>query len=270
MNGLAPRAIVGCECSGAIRRELRLRGWDAWSCDLKPAEDGDPHHIQGDVLTHLNDGWDLGIFHPVCTRLANSGVRWLSSPPSGRTIFDMWRELADGAEFYCTLRDAPIKYRAIENPIMHEHARRIIKPGPRQVVQPWWFGDPYFKGTGFELFNLPHLRPTNKLSPPLPGTKEHANWSAVHRAKAGPQRQTERSRTYRGIAAAIAEQWGGYVWGQLKGETNGLLKSPGVVHAPSQTASVEGVHLAPRAGDGDAVSERVRGAAAVAEGGDAR
>jgi hypothetical protein len=210
---MRPRALVGCECSGAIRRALRARGWDAWSCDLKPAEDGDPHHIQGDVLKHLRDGWDLAIFHPVCKRLSNSGVRWLTGKkmPKGKTIFDMWRALADGAEFYCALRDAPIKYRAIENPLMHEHAARIIKPGPRQVVQPWWFGDPFFKATGFELFNLPHLKPTNKLTPPKKGTPEHVAWSAVHRAPPGPQRETERSRTYPGVAEAIADQWGGYV-----------------------------------------------------------
>lgn len=211
-----PRALVGCECSGAVRRALRARGWDAWSCDLKPAEDGSPHHIQGDVLAVLNDGWDLGIFHPVCTRLANSGVRWLNAPPPGKTVIEMWRALVEGAEFYCALRDAPIPFRAIENPVMHSHARRIINPGARQVVQPWWFGDPFFKATGFELVNLPELVPTNRLTPPKAGTAEHVAWSAVHREPPGPQRQANRSRTFPGIADAIAEQWGGYVLAQLQ------------------------------------------------------
>jgi len=211
-----PRALVGCECSGAVRRALRSRGWDAWSCDLKPAEDGDPHHIHGDVLAVLRDGWDLGIFHPVCTRLANSGVRWLNAPPPGRTVMDMWRELEEGAKFYCALRDAPIPYRAIENPVMHSHARHIINPGPRQVVQPWWFGDPFFKATGFELVNLPPLVPTNRLTPPKAGTAEHVAWSAVHREPPGPERKANRSRTFPGVADALAEQWGGYVMAKLQ------------------------------------------------------
>lgn len=217
-----PRAIVGCECSGAVRRRLRERGWDAWSCDLKPAEDNDPHHIQDDILRHLDEDWDLGIFHPVCTRLANSGARWLHKPPHGYTRFDMWRALVDGAEFYCALRDAPIPHKAIENPLMHEHARRIIKMGPRQVVQPWWFGDPFFKATGFELINLPELVPTRKLTPPKAGTAEHVAWSAVHREPPGPQRQANRSRTFPGVADAAADQWGGYVLEQL-----GIKPMPG-------------------------------------------
>jgi hypothetical protein len=217
-GGVMPRALIGCECSGMIRRALRARGWDAWSCDIKPAEDGDPHHIQDDVLRHLRDGWDLMIAHPVCTRLANSGVRWLNSPPPGKTVIEMWRALLEGAEFYIALRDAPIPFRAIENPVMHAHARRIINPGPRQVVQPWWFGDPFFKATGFELMGLPELKPTNRLIPPKAGTDEHKAWSAVHRCSPGPQRQTERSRTFPGVADAIANQWGGYVLEQLQQE----------------------------------------------------
>jgi hypothetical protein len=213
-----PRALVACECSGAVRRALRDRGWDAWSCDLKPAEDGEPHHIQDDVLKHLRDGWDFMVAHPVCTRLTNSGVHWLTGKrqPKGKTRLQLWRELVEGAEFYCALRDAPIPFRAIENPVMHEHAARIIRPGPRQVVQPWWFGDPFFKATGFELVDLPPLVATNRLTPPKAGTPEHKAWSAVHRCPPGPHRQTERSRTYPGVADAIAEQWGGYVLAQLQ------------------------------------------------------
>lgn len=212
----APRALVGCECSGAIRRELRARGWDAWSCDTKPAEDGSPFHIQDDVLRHLDDGWHLAIFHPVCKRLANSGVRWLRKPPPGKTIFEMWRALADGAEFYCRLRDANIPHRAIENPLMHEHARRIVQPGPRQVVQPWWFGDPFFKATGFETFNLPPLVPTCRLTPPKPGTDEHKAWSLIARMPPGPEREANRSRTFPGIAAAVADQWGAYALASIE------------------------------------------------------
>lgn len=214
---MKPRALVACECSGAVRRALRARGWDAWSCDLKPAEDGDPHHIQGDVLKVLGDGWDLMIAHPVCTRLTNSGVHWLTGKrqPKGKTRLQLWRELVEGAEFYCALRDAPIHYRAVENPVMHEHAARIIRPGPRQVVQPWWFGDPFFKATGFELVNLPHLKPTNRLTPPKAGTPAHKGLERRASLPAWATAADGRSRTFPGVADAIADQWGGYVLDRL-------------------------------------------------------
>lgn len=202
------RLIIGCESSGVVRRAFRALGHDAWSCDLLPAEDGSAYHIQDDVRRHLRDGWDIGIFHPTCTRLTNSGVRWLHVPPPGRTLAEMWQELDEGAAFYRTLRDAPIPRKAIENPIMHKYARERIAPGRRQVVQPWWFGDPAFKATGFELIGLPDLVPTNKLTRPEKGTPEHKAWSKVHRASPGPNRWKERSRTFPGIAAAMAAQWG--------------------------------------------------------------
>src|SRR5690606_10553920 len=107
------------------------------------------------------------------------------------------------------LRDAPIALKCIENPIMHCHARELIQPGPRQVVQPWWFGDPAFKATGLELIGLPNLVPTNRLTPPKPGTPEHRAWSVIHMASPGPNCKRDRSVTFPGIADAMAYQWGG-------------------------------------------------------------
>lgn len=202
------RVLIACECSGRVRDAFLALGHDAMSCDLQPTEVPGPHY-QGDVRDVLHDGWDMMIAHPDCTRLTNAGVRWLKVPPPGKTLVQMWRGLFDGAEFYRLLRDAPIPRKAIENPIMHCHARELIQPGQRQVVQPWWFGDPYFKATGWELIGLPPLVPTNKLTPPKPGTPEHKAWSAVHRASPGPQRKIERSRFYPGMSAACAAQWGG-------------------------------------------------------------
>lgn len=150
----------------------------------------------------------MAVFHPICTRLANSGVRWLNSPPPGKTVEQMWEELRAGASFYCKLRDANIPLKAIENPIMHKYAKEIIRPGSRQIVQPWWFGDPFFKATGFELIGLPPLRPTNKLIPPEKGTHEYKEWSAVHLCSPGPNRAKERSKFFLGMAAAMAGQWG--------------------------------------------------------------
>jgi len=206
------RVLVGCETSGVVRRAFASLGHDVWSCDLLPAEDGSNRHIVGDVRDHLNDGWDLlAVLHPPCTRLCNSGVRWLSKPPPGRTLDEMWSDLDDGAALFSACWNAPIERVAVENPVMHKHARARIVNYQRQAqtVQPWWFGEPAFKATSLYLRGLPPLRPTNKLAPPRPGTEEHKAWSAIHRAPPGPNRWAFRSRTFSGIAAAMADQWGG-------------------------------------------------------------
>ena len=204
------RILVGCETSGVVRRAFAALGHDVWSCDLLPAEDGSNRHIRGDIRDHLNDGWDLlAVLHPPCTRLCNSGVRWLSTPPPGRTRDEMWSDLDDGAALFSACWNAPIERVAVENPVMHKHAReRIVgyQP-PAQTVQPWWFGEPAFKATGLYLRGLPPLTPTDKLTPPKPGTADHKAWSAIHRAPPGPNRWAFRSRTFDGIAAAMADQW---------------------------------------------------------------
>jgi hypothetical protein len=201
------RILIACEESGRVRDEFLKKGHDATSCDLKPSRTSGPHY-QGDVRDILDDGWDMMIAHPTCTRLANSGVRWLHVPPKGKTKDELWAELAEGAEFYKLLRDADIPKKAIENPIMHKYARALIEPGRRQVVQPWWFGDKAFKATGFELIGLPDLIATKKLVPPEKWTDEHKEWSFIHRASPGPKRAEFRSVTFQGIAEAMASQWG--------------------------------------------------------------
>ena len=210
----ALRILIGCETSGRMRRAMAVLGHDVWSVDLLPAEDGSNRHIIGDVRDHLADGWDLlAVFHPPCTRLCNSGVRWLHTPPPGRSLAQMWAELDEGAALFSACWQAPVQRVAVENPIMHRHAReRLPADLPRpQIVQPWWFGDPAFKATGFYLRGLPALVPTNRLAPPKPGTAEHRAWSAVHRAPPGPDRWKIRSRTFEGMAEACAMQWAGPV-----------------------------------------------------------
>lgn len=206
------RVLIGCETSGVVRRAFAARGHDAWSCDLLPSEDRSNKHIIGDVRDHLDDGWDLlAVFHPTCTRLCNSGVRWLSVPPPGRTRDEMWAELDEGAALFSACWNAPVERIACENPVMHKHAKariRNYRPAA-QTVQPWWFGDPAFKATGLYLKGLPLLVATNRLTPPRKGTPEHKAWSAVHRASPGPDRWRQRSRTFPGIANAMADQWGG-------------------------------------------------------------
>ncbi len=203
------RVLVACEYSGRVRDAFRALGHDAMSCDMLPTEADGPHY-QGDVRDILGDGWDLMIGHPPCTRLTNSGVRWLHVPPPGKTKEQMWVELDEAAEFYRTLRDAPIPRKALENPVMHCHARERLGNANRHVVQPWWFGEPAFKATGFELIGLPPLQPTNRLTPPKAGTPEHKSWSWswVHRLPPSEDRWKHRSRTFHGIAAAMADQWG--------------------------------------------------------------
>lgn len=228
------RVLIGCETSGVVRRAFSALGHDAWSCDLLPAEDGSNRHFVGDVRDHLNDGWDLlAVFHPPCTRLCNSGVQWLFNPPGKlnpahhspaevaayermdreeRLAF-MWKGLEDGADLFSACWNAPIERIAVENPVMHRHAKeRIANYRPAaQTVQPWWFGERAFKGTGLYLKNLPKLVPTKRLEPPKPGTPEHKAWSWVHQAPPSADRWRIRSRTFDGIAKAMADQWGGEV-----------------------------------------------------------
>ena len=208
------RVLVACEQSGVVRRAFAALGHDAWSCDLLPSIDRNNKHLQCDVRDILDDGWDfLIVAHPPCTRLCNSGVRWLSVPPPGRTHDEMWDELRQGAELFSDCWNADIPRVVVENPIMHRHAKALIRnyQPPAQTVQPWWFGEPAFKATSFYLRGeIEPLKPTNKLTPPTPGTEEHKAWSFIHRMPPGPDRWRKRSDTFPGIAAAMAEQWGGH------------------------------------------------------------
>lgn len=207
------KVLIGCETSGVVRRAFAARGHDVWSVDLLPSDDRSNRHIIGDVRDHLHEGWDLlAVFHPPCTRLCNSGVRWLSVPPAGRTLEAMWAELDEGAALFSACWNAPIERIAVENPVMHKHAKARIEnyQPPAQIVQPWWFGDRAFKATGLYLRGLPTLVPTNRLTPPRPGTDEHKAWSVIHRASPAADRWKTRSKTFPGLAEAAADQWGGY------------------------------------------------------------
>jgi hypothetical protein len=196
------RVLVACEYSGIVRNAFLARGHDAWSCDLLPSEDGNNRHIRGDARDILNDGWDLlMVAHPPCTRLCNSGVRWLSKPPPGKTAEDMQRELREGADLFSAFWNAAIERICIENPVMHRHAKVLIVNYREfsQSVQPWQFGHGETKRTCFWLKNLPPLKPTDIVE----GREQR-----VFKMPPGPQRWKERSRFYPGIAKAMAEQWG--------------------------------------------------------------
>ena len=202
--GVVMRVLVACEFSGVVRRAFAARGHDAWSCDLLPAEDGTNKHYVGDARDILNDGWDLlMVAHPPCTRLCNSGVRWLSKPPPGKTLDQMQADLREGAALFSAFWNAPIPRVAVENPIMHKHAKALIEnyAPPAQTIQPWQFGHGEIKGTCLWLRGLPKLTPTQIVE---------GRTARVHRMPPGPDRWKERSRTFAGIAEAMADQWGGY------------------------------------------------------------
>ena len=195
------RILIACEFSGTVRNAFLERGHDAWSCDLLPSEDGSNRHIQSDARGILNDGWDyLIVAHPPCTRLCNSGVRWLHKPPPSRTKESMWEELEEGAALFSAFWNAPIPRIAVENPVMHRHAKtRIVNYAPpAQSVQPYEFGHGETKRTCLWLKNLPTLVPTDIVA---------GREARVHRMPPGPDRWKERSRFFPGIARAMAEQW---------------------------------------------------------------
>lgn len=195
------KVLVACEFSGVVRQAFLKRGHDAWSCDLLPCEDGSDRHVTGDVRRLLCESWDLLIAHPPCTRLCNSGVRWLSVPPPSKTIEQMWHELKEAAGLFSTLWNAPIPCICIENPVMHRHAKMRIWDyrAFTQSIQPWQFGHGEIKRTCLWLRNLSPLQPTRIVSERIP---------RVHHASPSPDRWKERSRTLPGIANAMAQQWG--------------------------------------------------------------
>lgn len=205
------RVLIGCETSGIVREAFWAIGHDAWSCDLLPADTPTNRHIVGDIRDVMMGDWDLmAVMHPPCTRLTNSGVRWLTAPPPGRTAAEMWAELDAGAALFSAVWNVPhIPRVAVENPVMHKHAKARIAnyEPPAQTVQPWQFGadpagpDNERKRTCFWLRNLPLLRPTGTLD----GATAR---DSVHKASPGPDRWKIRSKFFPGLAAAMASQWG--------------------------------------------------------------
>ena len=184
------KVLVACEYSGKVRRELRALSHDAWSCDLLPADDNSPFHIQGDVLELLDDGWDMLICFAPCTHLAVSGARWFAAKRAdGRQ--------QQGIDFFMKMVNAPIPRIAIENPIgiMSTQYRK-----PDQIIQPWQYGHGETKATCLWLKGLPKLEATDIVE-----GREQRIW----KMPPSPDRWKKRSETYSGIAKAMATQWGG-------------------------------------------------------------
>lgn len=212
------RVLVACEYSGAVRDAFRALGHDAMSCDLLPTEVPGPHY-QGDAADILGDGWDLLIAHPPCTYLCSSGQHWGTRERAlrDRMVALPWADLVEtredrteaGLDLVRLFMEAPIPRIAIENPIGVIGTR--IRPAD-QVIQPWQFGHPESKATCLWLKGLPLLVPTNVLELPENGRWDNQTRSGQNKLTPGPDRWAERSRTYKGIAEAMANQWGGNVY----------------------------------------------------------
>lgn len=200
------KVLVACEYSGMIREAFAARGHYALSCDFEPTEQPG-NHYQGDVFDVIDaENWDMMIGNPPCTYLANSGCQWLYNKDGSRNE-ERWDNMAEGAEFFRRLWAAPIPRICLENSIMVGHAARLVQMRADQTVQPWQFGHPESKGTALYLKNLPQLRPTNVVYEEYKALPKNEG-QRVHMLPPGPLRWKERSRTFRGIAEAMAEQWG--------------------------------------------------------------
>ena len=221
------KVLIACEFSGTVRDAFLAQGFDAWSCDLLPDDKMSNRHIRDDVRNVLAmEHFDLlMVAHPPCTRLCNSGVRWLKEAPKSlkksahhynaeeieayehmnaedRLKF-MWHKLDEGAQLFSDLWNADVKHIAVENPVMHKHAKRKIENYEefQQSIQPWQYGHNETKRTCLWLKNLPDLIPevTEK-----PENIEHR----IHMMPPSADRWKERSRFFTGIANAMADQWG--------------------------------------------------------------
>tara|TARA_R100000541_G_scaffold9144_2_gene16682 strand:+ start:172 stop:807 length:636 start_codon:yes stop_codon:yes gene_type:complete len=208
------KILVACEESQAVTKELRKLGHEAYSCDLLPCSGGHPEwHYEQDVFEVIDKGWDMMIAHPPCTFLAVSGARWLYNKDGSKNE-ERWKNQAEALDFVQKLMDAPIDKIAIENPIsvISSNIRK-----PNQIVQPWQFGDKAQKSTCLWLKNLPNLKPTDivekgefiEFISKKGVKKKQPKWyfDALKNAKTPEERRTLRSKTFKGMAEAMAKQW---------------------------------------------------------------
>ena len=193
------KVLVACEESQTVCKAFREKGHEAFSSDVQECSGGHPEwHIQGDVTQALNDGWDLMIAHPPCTYLSNAGARFLY--PKGILNEERLAKGMEAKKLFTLLLNAPIEKIAVENPIQSK-VFGIKKYD--QIIEPYWFGHPFKKKTCLWLKNLQPLIATEMLEKPE-STKVAGNWFN----KGGKERQKNRSKTFSGIAKAMAEQWG--------------------------------------------------------------
>lgn len=203
------RVLVACEYSGRVRDAFRERGHDAWSCDLLPTESDPTFHYQCSVEDVLSKGWDLMVAHPPCTYLANSGAKHLylgMKKENGRNE-ERWEKMQEAAKFFRSLLETDIPKIAIENPVMLGYANTLVGQKFTQSIQPWQFGHMEVKRTCLWLKNLPSLVPSHNVYDEMMKLP-YGERAKVHHEAPSADRWKNRSRTYTGIAKAMAEQWG--------------------------------------------------------------
>jgi len=204
------RVLIACEESQTITKEFRKLGHIAFSCDILPCSGGFPEwHLQGNVFKYINQDWDLMIAHPPCTYLSVSGARHLYNKDKTPNI-ERYKNQKAALQFVKNLMDANIERIAIENPVsvISTHIKK-----PNQIIQPYMFGDEATKTTCLWLKNLPMLKPTNIVGKGdrviFKSGKSHPKWyaDAMAISKSIEERRKLRSKTFTGIAKAMAEQW---------------------------------------------------------------
>ena len=191
------KILIACEYSGTVRDAFAAKGHDVWSCDILPTE-SPGNHFQGDVLEHLDKGWDMMIAHPPCTYLSNAGARFLY--PKSKLNENRYKLGLKAKEFFMALYNAPINKICVENPIS---SKIFALPKYSQIIQPYEYGHPIQKRTCLWLKNLSQLQPTNIIFK-RQSTKIPGNWFN----KGGKDRQKNRSKFFKGFANAMVDQWG--------------------------------------------------------------
>ena len=194
------RVLVACEFSQEVCKAFRERGHEAYSCDILPTEGNPEWHIQDDVLEHLDDGWDLMIAHPPCTYLTKAGTRWLYA--GHKLNQERYKKGLEAKEFFMKLWKANIPMIVIENPIPH---KIFNMPKETQIIQPYEFGHPFKKSTCLWIKGLLNLKPTNLVTP-----EYYIDKKGIQHSKLTGWRKKKKSKTFLGIAKAMAEQWGKY------------------------------------------------------------
>lgn len=204
------KVLIACEESQTVCKAFRARGHEAYSCDIEPCSGGYPEwHIQDDVLKHLDENWDLIIAHPPCTYLTVTGNRWFNVEKYGDKAVIRHQLKREAIKFFMQLVNAPCEKIAVENPVgaMSSEYRK-----PDQIIQPYEYGHPMTKKTCLWLKNLPLLKPTNIVKPEYVICADNKRYSKVHvetfSIKDPKERAKVRSKTFEGIAKAMAEQWG--------------------------------------------------------------
>jgi hypothetical protein len=202
------KVLVACEYSGIVRDAFTAKGHDAWSCDILPTE-SEGNHIQDDILKHLDNGWDLMIAHPPCTYLSNAGIRWFNEEKYGDKARLRKQLRLESLEFVKKLYYCNIPKICIENPVgyLNLNFRK-----PDQIVQPYFFGDEESKRTCFWFKNLSPLKHTKLVKPKIYGYYKTGNKIGkpiyFHEYNSGKDRAKVRSKFWKGIAEAMANQWG--------------------------------------------------------------